>query len=71
MIALIDYSTALKKQSDSHYDCLGDVQLTAQVQQAWINGLLIKNLETKIINKQLANKTRGFRKVKIGIFRAS
>jgi hypothetical protein len=39
MIALIDYSTALKKQSDSHYDCLVHVQLKAQVQQTRIEGL--------------------------------
>jgi hypothetical protein len=33
MITLIDYFTALKKQSDSHYDCLVNIQLKAQVQQ--------------------------------------
>jgi hypothetical protein len=32
MIALVDYCTALKTQSDSQHDCLVHIQLKAQIQ---------------------------------------
>jgi tRNA A37 threonylcarbamoyladenosine biosynthesis protein TsaE len=60
MIALIEYSTALKKQSDSQHDCLVHVQLKAQIQQARIEGL---ERSISILTRQLfehfdTNKSR-------------
>jgi hypothetical protein len=63
IISLVDYSTALKQQSDSHHDCLVHVQLKAPIQQARIEGLVrsISILTRQLFEHLDKNKTHDVR----------